>query len=448
MVISSWMFSFDCCRLLCDVTHALEESCGWQLGFLTAGHAVVISVKRVGRGLVGIGALAGVGCGAQVSICTPGEQASCSCPGAAQSVQVCGDDEAFGPCRCDEVDTSGGGVGPGLPAGSSSLSDSSQPLLELFDGGEVLYVVLRDAVSAVTRDGEVVASWSSGFDIGTAAWDGQRLVLADEMGVRVLDSDLGLRAEGAVAAPCDDSVLVPGPYFVCMEVAPEPRFFVYDALTAGPVSESEPFAFVGRRMHAVPDTGDFFTIAVPDPDMTLFRVSSNGGVSLVGESALGSSESMSDVVAVDDDQGGRVVGHKGRSYGIYEPDCDPVLGSQSTCFGESGSYDLPGQGFYYHAMHLTDHGTLYGLTNRVEGAYQACGNGWSCPVCTGGCRIHRAVLAGEHVVAVQEMGEGVMSPGAFVLPDPSGEAVILGYNRVPAAPGESSPGHRVVRIPF
>ena len=102
-------------------------------------------------------------CGSQVSICTPGKQSACDCPGATQSVQVCGDDEAFGPCQCDDVITTGGGAG--LPEGSSLLSDGSQPLLELFDGGGVLYVVLRDEVKAIDQSGEVVATWSSGFDL-------------------------------------------------------------------------------------------------------------------------------------------------------------------------------------------------------------------------------------------------------------------------------------------
>ena len=350
----------------------------------------------------------------------------------------------FGPCRCDDVGATGAGAG--FPTGSSLLSDGEQPLLELFDGEDVVYVVLRDEVKAIDAAGDVVASWSSGFDIGTAAWDGARLVVSDEMGIRVLDAGLELLAEGAIVLPCVDSVLVPGPYFVCASQEIEPHYVVYDATTASPVSEAGGFSFVGRRMHHVPGTSDFFTVAAPDADMTLFRVSPDGEVSVVGESALDLGVTMSDVVAVDAHEGGRVIAHKGRHHAVYAPSCDAALGSQSECFEEQGSYDVPGSGYHFQAMRIEGGDTIYGLTNRFEGGYQACG-GSACPVCEGGCRILRASLT-DDTVTEQVMGEGVMSPGAFVLPAPAANAVFVGYNRAPEGGEGFSPGHRVVRVPL
>src|SRR5690606_8825488 len=104
-------------------------------------------------------------CESQVSVCVPGRQVSCACPGGLEGVQTCNDDEMFDDCECDfpvgAATTSGSGAGAsstgaGASSGSGAgggggggtggasgvtLSAGDEVLVDVFVGDAGIYLV-------------------------------------------------------------------------------------------------------------------------------------------------------------------------------------------------------------------------------------------------------------------------------------------------------------------
>jgi hypothetical protein len=268
----------------------------------------------------------------------------------------------------------------GFPPATSSSEGSSGGLpdglypqyvgdgfVDAFFAAEGLFVVSRDGVELIGRDGSVIRGYSSPRALVSAAFDGTSLAVADSAIVTILDPQLSSLAEITPAESCMSMVIVSGNRLVCGPEEDWDRlFYTYDMQSAELLATSQPYTYNGTPMRRVPGTDDFVTVTLgtSPPDFHLYRVAEDEAVYL-NESPYHGDFAADLVQAYLGDPATHLVGADGTMLRIYAEDgaCGGSPGSfDSACFVKDGELGLfPPEVSRYGDLREAPNGDVYGI---------------------------------------------------------------------------------------
>ncbi|MFO0590964.1 MAG: hypothetical protein U0441_25700 [Polyangiaceae bacterium] len=416
------------------------------------------------------------GDGGEIPYCVPGEQNDCHCPGGLVGVQICLDDGTFAACHCDGAiggsgtggsgtgavgtggngtggngtggnGTGGNGTGGSMPVGTETeLSAGSSILIDVFVMDAGILLVFQDAVMLVDRAGNQMKTLSWPRDITSAAFDGARVVIADQAILTTLDLDLQEVASANVVEVCASAVLVGGGRFVCGPENDWDRvFYTHDATTGELIGTSVPYTYNGIPMRRVPGTDDFIAVTVDSSpsDFHLYSVGADDVAVYVNESPYHGDFPITDIYAFDGSPPEHLITHTGLMLKIYGPKCNPSESSFSTdCFLKDGALGTLSGNERFIGMDSDAAGKVYGITSSANAAP------WD-SACAPSCGVQRADVA-THVV--ESKTSYALDLGAVVAArhDPISNTLVVGYRLSGDYyfPGDPYPGHRVALLPY
>jgi hypothetical protein len=318
------------------------------------------------------------------------------------------------------------------------IDDGSAILVDVFASDSNIYVVRVDALRSFDLYGNLAQEMEWPRDILSAAFDGERLVIADAARFTTLDRNLSELASADAVEPCASAVLVGGPRLVCGPDNDWDRiFYTYDALTGELLATSSPYTYNGIPMRRVPGTDAFVTVPLnlSPPDFSLYEVAPSGEAIYVGESPYHGEFDANDVYAFDGVPPVHLITHEGLMLEIEG--ADP--------FVKDGAVGTLSTGEYFLGLDNDGSGKLYGLM------YPGLGDYWPGEsLCERGCVVQRIDIASN---TVDDETSHNLDLGALVAArHHSGtDTLVVGYRRsgdyhVPS--GDPYPGYRVERLPY
>ncbi len=397
------------------------------------------------------------------SSCVPGRQLECTCFDGTVGAQVCLASSTFGSCSCyggsagvggSPDQPSSVGSGPSSSGGGGGQNDvetqlaaGTSVLIDVFPASSGIFVVFRDTVLLVNRQGQTIQTLAYPREITAAAFDGTTLVIADKAKFTSFDINLTQIVSADLLETCASAVLVSKGRFVCGPQNDWARvFYTYDTGSGALLASSKEYTYNGIPMRRVPGKDDFVTVTVglSPSDFHLYTVADGGQPVFINESPYHGDFRVTSVYAFDGSPPEHLVTDEGLMLHIYGVGCTLSNSSfDSECFVKDGALGTLSGSQRFIGMDSDGAGKLYGLVdptpNNFPGESQ----------CDAGCLVQRIDIA-SHTIEAQSVHH--LSLGAVVAArhDAVSGALIIGY-RNPGDfyfPDDPYPGYKVVLAKF
>lgn len=378
--------------------------------------------------------------------------------GGASAGSATGGSAGSGGSKATGGSVSGGYGGQGGGAGSggsrdaavdtgSILAQGTSMLVDVFVGDPGVYIVTTDAIVLVDRSGNEKARVTAPRQIGTAAFDGTQLVVADRAKLTTYDTGLATVASADLVEACSSSVLVSGNRFVCGPSNDWDRvFYTYDTKSGALLASSRKYTYNGIPMRGVPGTDDFITVTVDlsPSDFHLYTVLPSAQVSYINESPYHGDFSITNTYAFDGAPPMHLITAAGLILRIYDNGCLGDASSfTSTCFVKDGALGTLSGSQYFVAMDSGPSGRLFGL---VDPSSDILLNG----PCAKGCLLESIDVAARTILTQSVVHLTMASVVAFRY-DPVAKAAVVGYVNGTGSyyfRSDPYPGYHVASIPF
>jgi hypothetical protein len=307
-------------------------------------------------------------------------------------------------------------------------------------------VVLSDAIILADRLGTELGRVSSPREITAAAFDGERLVVADKARLTTYDLNLAPVATGTLVEACASAVLVSGALFICGPSNDWDRvFYTYDANTGVLVASSLKYTYKGIPMRRIPGTDDFITVTVDlsPSDFYLYMVDAAHGAVFVSDSPYHGDFAVEKTYAFDGAPPAHVITSQGLMLQIFGSNCATAASSTvKQCFVKDGALGTLTGAQRFVGMDNDANGMVYGLVDPSYDYYDG--------PCSSSCIAQRIDSTKRSVVAQRIYS---LDTGAIVVArhDPVSNALLLGYRIRTSDYYLSSspyPGYRVRLLPY
>jgi hypothetical protein len=403
--------------------------------------------------------------------CVPGRQVYCSCGVPQGNATVflpglsrCGDDGAYGACECEGLGEGGsGGGGSGgaggqggssgpLPPGGVVLSEGATKLIDLFVTATGVVIVRADGVAIVGRDGAPIAQWPAPREVTAAAFDGERLVVADHDSFTVLAPDLTpLVGGGDLAKPCRTALLMSGGRFICNLESDDHGAapIVYELQSGAALATVDGF-YQGEPVRRVPGTDDFVTAIVSSSpaDYQLSRLLATHEVVSLGQSPYHGAFEISGAFAFYGNPATHLITPEGVMLAIYAPGCDLLSNGSDKCFVKDGNLGTLRGPERFVAFADNEPGSLGALADLAPPPdYKPFDD--PAELCAVGCRVQRIDVTSRLVLAEKTYRLGIRRIVA-VAHDATVPGLLLGYAMpsLTGAPLDPPSGYRVELLSY
>ena len=242
----------------------------------------------------------------------------------------------------------GGSAGAGDASGGVSNGDAgqlfssgNQKLIDVFVSKVGVYLVLGTSVTFFDRNGKVVQRVGAPLPLTAAAFDGDRLAVADRDKLTIYDANLNLISATETIETCGSLVVLSHNRAVCGPPHDAARvFYTYDTRLGVLLSRSQPFTYNGVPMRRVPGTDDFVTVPteLSAPDFHLYRLLETDEVVFINGSPYRGDFRVSDSYGFNSPPATHLITEQGLLLKIYGEGCGALNNPVNfECFLKDGS---------------------------------------------------------------------------------------------------------------
>lgn len=391
------------------------------------------------------------GCGPTVPV-NDEEGSATDGPLPSSSSSFTGDPDAssFGDEGSSDPSTTGG-----TPDTDTDTSGTLEPsphigsgdrFVDAFFHADGLVIVHAGGALVLSREGEMLRSYESERVVESAAFDGERLVLADQAELSVLDQNLAVSISAALVEGCASSVLVGGGRFICGPANDWDRvFYTYDVSDGSLLGTSDPYTYNGVPMRQVPGLDEFISVThdLSPSDFHLYGLTKDSRAIYINESPYHGDFAVQLQYAFWGDPATHVVTSGGLLLRIHDAGCEPGSVFESGCFVKDGELGtLPLDLWGYVDVREGDANTVYALAADSADTY------YFDPICgQPSCTIQRIDVTRRTVVDSVTF----VSPRTYVFLRPdtyaAGLALIAADSAPFQYPGEDGDGFDVHYLP-
>jgi hypothetical protein len=340
--------------------------------------------------------------------------------------------------------TGGGGGGNVMAAhcgAARTLVESADTLIDLFVVDAGVIVVDASGVTLVGRDAKVIKAVPFARQITAAAFDGTRLVVADEAELTVMSPALDVGPTAFLTMSCVSAVLVGENHFVCGPATDWDRvFYTYDVGLNPPVqvaTSAGSYTYLGSTMWHVPGTDSFVTV---ESQFSLFGVdAATGMTSLEAQESPFDSGEASGVFAFDGTPAAHLIQDEGYIVGITGTGCQSASGP---CFVQTGMLGTLRTGQDYIGLGDDGAGRIVAVVSPVAGSAP-----FGSP-CVDGCPVQYIDVASRTIL--QQQTYAISDLGAIVRTayDRGCGSAVVGYWKMDPNSGLGLSGYRVEAFAF
>jgi hypothetical protein len=337
----------------------------------------------------------------------------------------------------------GGAAGGDSHCGATqTLVDSANALIDLFVVDAGVIVVDDSSVSLIGRDAKVIKAVPFARQITAAAFDGTRLVVADEAEITVLSPGLDVGQSALLTMSCGSAVLVGENHFVCGPANDWERvFYTYDVGAIPPVGIStsvSSYTYDGIQMWRVSGTDTFVTV---ENYFSLFAVdATTGAVTLQSGSSFASSV-VSSLFAFGGTPATTMIQGGGNILTIAPADCNTAQTGTPTCFAQIGTLGTLRSGQGYVGLGDDGAGRIVAVVSQPANF-----NPFASP-CVDGCPVQYIDVATRTILQQQTYKIADMSKIVRTLFDPVCGSAVVGYGKGSSGALTTS-GYRVQAFAF
>jgi hypothetical protein len=302
--------------------------------------------------------------------------------------------------------------------------------------------VWADGVELVGRDGAKLSTWTAPREVTAAAFDGERLVVADRALFTTLGPDLAPLGGGELVEACASAVAIGGSRFVCGPENDWDRIFVtYDQLTGAQLEVSAPYTYNGTPMRRVPGTDDFITVTtnLSPSDFHLYRVDALGKPVYVGESPYHGDFPANETYAFDGSPPKHLINSNGLMLEISPAGCGP--GTTFGCnFVKDGNLGTLSGAQRFVALTNDGTGVLSALVDPSDDFFSS--------NCAAGCLLQRIDVPSRTVLSQKQYTPRFARVVAAVH-DAASSGLLLGYSYGESSyPFDPPQGYRVELLAY
>jgi len=247
------------------------------------------------------------------------------------------------------------------------ISSGNQKLIDVFAGTVEVYVVLANAIIAFDRDGKLLQRVETPLEITTAAFDGERLAIADRDKLTIYALDLHPVSSAQTVEACASLVLLSKHRAICGSAHDVSHvFYTYDAWNGALLASSSPYTYNGIPMRRVPGTDDFVTTPteLSVPNYHLYRLHETAEVELIAEASY--RVGLSANYGFNNPPATHLISDQGVLLKLDGEHCTAQNDSLiSDCFVEDGSLGTLAAGQRFAALDPNDFTQVYALVDTA-----------------------------------------------------------------------------------
>jgi len=289
--------------------------------------------------------------------------------GAGQGSVLAGGSGGADPMADDGGSAGVGDAPDGAPSGDAGqlIASGPQKLVDVFVSEVGVYVVLGTSVTLFDRKDKVVQRVGAPLPLLAAAFDGERLAVADRNKLTIYDANLNLVSSTDTIETCGSLVVLSHHRAVCGPPHDAQRvFYTYDTSRGALLSHSLPYTYNGLPMRRVPGTDDFVTVPteLSGPDFHLYRLLDTDEVSFVNESPYDGGFHVSDTYGFNSSPATHLITDQGQLLEIYGDGCDALHNSvTSGCFLKDGSLGTLTESQRFAGLDTDDYAQTYAMVD-------------------------------------------------------------------------------------
>jgi hypothetical protein len=296
-----------------------------------------------------------------------------------------------------------------------------------------ILIVFTDEIRLVSREGTTLTSVISPRQVTAAAFDGNRLVVADKAKFTSYDLTLTPLVSANLATSCSSAVLIDNARFVCgQDVDWDRLYYTYDANTGVLVASSQQYTYSGLAMKRVPGLNEFVAVEVDSSPANLFLydVTNSGQPTLLGGSSFETSDPNA-VYAFVGNPATQLVVEDGTILNVSGNPCGGGAYGEG-CFPQAGELGTLTGAQRFIGMDNDLMGRLYTLVDLAP-SYNA--------ACSSGCEVQQIDVASRTVLSQKLYNLSAVYNIVAARQDAVSAALVVGYSA-------SVTGHSVVMLPY